>query len=325
MSTVAIGTDVNQACPKTLDHIIAQPLLQENLKIFVSAYWNERAVGRISGLPPILLSSAPSGGKTTVGLCLHNELANTRLVETIGESLNNLAELYDICLQADDDTTIFVDECQGVGASAAHVWLKILSEGILCLPKGKCARNYSIPMPKGTTYIFATTHEFCLSSALRSRFKVFRFDEYTEDGLFEILKQRSVSLRWEIESEECLRYIAQRSKFMPRLALSNLQASYNVCRSDNREVITLDDVIKSFRLSQTDNELGLDALDMKYLRILSESSPAQLNVIASKIGLPARTIQEVVEPYLLKQGLFDKINSNRVITDTGNIYIENNE
>ena len=321
MTSEVIGTDVSQVSPKTLDHIIGQPILTESLKVVISAYWNERSAGRDIALSPILLCSPPSGGKTTVAMCIHNELANGKFVETIGESLNHLPDLYASLMDSDEDTTIFVDECQGIGSSATHVLLKVLSEGKLCLPKGKSASKYhTIPIAKGITYIFATTHEFCLSSALRSRMRTYRFDEYTSQTIYEILKQRFISLKWQIESDDCLLYIAQRSKLMPRLALSNLQASYNVCRGDNREIIKLRDVKKAFWLSQTDNELGLDKLDMSYLGILFSHSPAKLNVIASKLGLPNRTIQEVVEPYLIKQGLIDK-RPDRYITEQGKLFL----
>ena len=321
MKIDVIGTDISQVSPKTLDHIIGQPILTESLKVTISAYWNERSAGRDIALSPILLCSPPSGGKTTVASCIHNELAKSKFVETIGESLNHLPDLYASLMDADEDTTIFVDECQGMGASAAHVLLKILSEGKLCLPKAKSASKYhTIPVAKGITYIFATTHEFCLSSALRSRMRTYRFDEYTSKTIFEILKQRATSLKWQVESDQCLHYIAQRSKLMPRLALSNLQASYNVCRGDNREVIELNDVQRAFWLSQTDNEMGLDKLDISYLEILLSHSPAKLNVIASKLGLPNRTIQEVVEPYLIKQGLIDK-KPDRCITEQGKIFL----
>jgi Holliday junction DNA helicase RuvB len=322
MEENTVGSSIEQASPKTLDHIIAQPYLQESLKIYVSAYWNERAVGRISCLPPILLCSPPSGGKTTVAQCIHNELANSKLIETIGESLNRLPELYDICLEADSETTVFVDECQGMGAAPIHIWLKILSEGKLSIPKGTSARkNYTIPVAQGITFIFATTHEYCLSSALRSRLRVFRLEEYTEQGLFEILQQRATSLKWKVGTEECLRYIAQRSKSMPRLALSYLQASYNVCRSESRDWITFDDVKKTFYLSQTDNPLGLDKLDVQYLKTLREESPTKLNILAARIGMPARTLQEVVEPFLLKIG-FIKKNADRLITESGREFID---
>jgi len=323
MTPFSMGNSIQQATPQTLDHIIGQPLLVENLKVYISAYWNDRAEGRTSSLPPILLCSPPSGGKTTVANCIHNELANSKLIETIGESLNQLTEIYDICMEA-DDTTVFVDEFQGMGSAAMHLWLKILSEGKLSISKGKSGRKtYTIPVAKGITFIFATTHEYCISSALRSRLRTFRFDEYSEQGILQILQQRASSLKWEVSNEECLSYIAQRSKFMPRLALANLQNSYNVCRSVNREVITIDDIKKAFRLSQSDNPLGLDKLDMQYLTILHDNCTSKLNVIASRIGIPTRTVQEVIEPFLLKNGLIDKRNSDRLLTECGRNFVEN--
>ena len=97
--------------------------------------------------------------------------------------------------------------------------------------------------------------------------------------------------------------------------------AWNVCASDNRAVITLSDVLRAFELLDID-ELGLDTLERSYLKELNKHDSMKLNVIASKIGLPRQTICSVIEPYLLRQDLIEKIGSDRCITDKGKSHIE---
>ena len=137
------------------------------------------------------------------------------------------------------------------------------------------------------------------------------------------MAQRAFALGWEVESEEVLLEIGRRSKATPRIALQrNLQMAWNIACSNNRSLITMDDVNKAFYLLQIDEE-GLDTIERNYLKELSRHKSMKLNVIASKIGLPTMTIASVIEPYLLRTELIDKDGSNRVITEKGRTHIEN--
>ena len=116
--------------------------------------------------------------------------------------------------------------------------------------------------------------------------------------------------------------IAKRSKATPRIAIQrNLQMAWNIACSNNRTVITMNDVNRAFHLLQID-ELGLDTIERNYLKELSKHKSMKLNVIASKLGLPTRTISSVIEPYLLRQELIFKDGSNRVLTPKGKTHIE---
>ena len=149
-----------------------------------------------------------------------------------------------------------------------------------------------------------------------------RTDYYTTETLADILGHRAYALGWEIESKDVLTEIAKRSKSTPRIAIQrNLQMAWNIACSNNRSVITMDDVKKAFHLLQID-ELGLDQIERNYLKELSKHKSMKLNVIASKMGLPTRTISNVIESYLLRQELIHKDGSNRVITDKGKTHIQ---
>jgi holliday junction DNA helicase RuvB len=195
--------------------------------------------------------------------------------------------------------------------------LTAISERKLYLP-----RNHSSKVPRTIplapfVLILATTHEFQLQIALRNRMRIYcRFDYYSIDNLVEILRQRIRSLGWAYESEDVLHFLGSRSKKTPRLSLNYLQMAFNVASSNSRTIITKDDVIEAFRLLQVDG-MGLDPVEQFYLQELAKQGSAKLNFLSSKIGLPHRTLSEVIEPYLLRAELITKEGVDRVITEKG--------
>ena len=130
-----------------------------------------------------------------------------------------------------------------------------------------------------------------------------RFEFYSEEELTTVLKHRAKCLRWEVE-EQVLPLIAKRSRGTPRLALRLLQACYRVCRSTGEIGITQDHLQRACDLEQID-EIGLGPIEQRYVGVLREG-PSRLNMIASLLGLPARTIAHVTEPFLIRAGLVVK-------------------
>ena len=312
------GTDVNQVEITSLSHIKGQPQVQELLRVSIDAYFQNRANNEDSILGPVLLLGPSGTGKTITAKAIHCELANLHLIESNGEMLNNTTELISILMLADENTTILIDECQALSTKAQHILLTAISERKLYVPKGRSAKGKrEIPLAP-FLLVLASTHEFQLQEALRNRARVVcRFDYYSSETLTGIVKQRADALGWKYESVSVLEELAKRAKQTPRLALNrNLQMARNVCTSNNRNTITQDDVAEAFRLLEIDS-LGLDSLERSYLRELSKYESMKLNVIASKIGLPRRTIASVIEPYLLRTELIEKRGSDRVITDKG--------
>jgi len=321
-----MGTDVNQVEITSLSHIHGQPQVQELLRVNIDAYFQNKANNVNSGCGPFLLLGPSGVGKTLTAKAIHAELANLKMIESNGEMLNNPIELMSALLSADDNTTVFIDECQALSTRSQHILLTAISEKKLYLPRGASSKSKrEIPLAN-FVLILASTHEFQLQDALRNRARVFcRFDYYSIDDLTGIVKQRADALNWKYESIEVLREIAKRAKQVPRLALNrNLQMAWNVCSSNDRSVITMNDVFEAFRLLGICS-LGLDSIERQYLRELSKHKNMKLNVISSKIGLPTQTISSVIEPYMLRQELIHKDGSNRVITEKGKAHIENVE
>jgi Holliday junction DNA helicase RuvB len=143
-----------------------------------------------------------------------------------------------------------------------------------------------------------------------------RFDYYRVEDLAEILRQRATQIGWKWESPEIFTVIAQRSKQTPRLAIRHLETCYQVTRSQGAETMTMDYVRKAFELSEID-DFGLDHLERSYLKLLADENSLRLNVLSARLGLPSRTVQEIVEAYLVQEGLIDKQGGLRVITEKG--------
>ncbi len=285
MEERTIGTDVNQFEITSLSKIKGQKKVSDLLKVNLDAYFQSRTTGNPSTLGPVLLCGPSGTGKTLVAKAIHSELANLKLIETNGEMLSNSAELVSILLSATKDTTIFIDECQGMNSRSQHILLTALSEKVIYVPRRNNNKNkQTIPL-ENFTLILATTHEYCLQDALRNRIRIYcRFEHYNLTDLTDIIRQRALALQWDIESEDVLIEIAKRSKKTPRIALNrNLQMCWNVCSSQGREIITIDDVYEAFRLLNID-ALGLDELERNYLKILQENGPTALNVISSKLA-----------------------------------------
>ena len=320
-----IGTDVNQIEITSLSHINGQPQVQEVLRVSIDAFFQNRAVNPDSCFGPVILLGPSGVGKTLTAKAIHCELANLKLVESNGEMLNSTHELTSILLTADENTTVFIDECQALSTKAQHLLLTAISEKKLYLPRGISSKaKRQIPLAN-FSLILASTHEFQLQDALRNRMRIYcRFDYYQLEDLTNIVRQRADALNWQYESIDILIHIASRAKQTPRLALNrNLQMAWNVCSSNDRNIITIDDVNEAFRLLRID-ELGLDSIERKYLKELSRHKTMKLNVIASKIGLPRATISTVIEPYLLRTELIEKLSSERTITIKGKEHIQNN-
>ena len=165
MAEKTIGTDVNQIDITSLSHINGQPQVQEVLRVSIDAFFQNRAVNPDSCFGPVILLGPSGVGKTLTAKAIHCELANLKLIESNGEMLNSTHELTSILLTADENTTVFIDECQALSVKAQHLLLTAISEKKLYIPKGRSTKSKrEIPLAN-FALILASTHEFQLQDA----------------------------------------------------------------------------------------------------------------------------------------------------------------
>lgn len=151
--------------------------------------------------------------------------------------------------------------------------------------------------------------EYGLLSPLLQRLRlILRFDFYGVEDLTTLVLQRSRALGWSVH-EELLPQIAQRSRGTPRLALRLLQSCRRVCRSEGEQTINMGHLLRACELEQID-EIGLGPSEQQYLRAVADGA-SRLNVIGSLLGLPARSVAQVIEPFLLRSGLLVKDDNGR--------------
>jgi len=325
MNNHNVRSDVNQVEPISLYCIRGQKEVIDALRVRLQAYFNVRSdTGNAKqAFGPVALVGPSGTGKTLVAKAIHAELGNLRLCQTNGETINTRSELSKILLGADKDTTILIDEAQGMNTKTQHILLTAISERFLPIDVGsaRCPRGIKL---ESFTLILATTHEYLLQEALRDRMRIYcRFHRYSVSDLVEIVDQRAKTLGWSYESREVLWKIAERAKGTARLALNrNLQGCWEMAQSHDHDSITTTDADGAFFYMKIDN-LGLDETDREYLQILAMDGHVALNVISSKLGLPSKTIQDIIEPYLIRENLVTKDRySMRVITQEGRNHVE---
>ena len=226
--------------------------------------------------------------------------------EVLGQSIASPSDLNAVLLQAKEKSVVHIDEAHELRKEFQTALYLAIDQRKLILSGGK--QIESLPIAD-FTLLLSTTDEYCLLQPLRDRMRlILRFEFYSEDELTIVLRHRAKCLHWDVH-EEVPSLISRKARGTPRIALRLLQSCYRVCRSLGESTITLDHLKRACDLEQID-ELGLGPNEQNYLSILS-GGPQRVNVIASLLGLPARTVSHVVEPFLLRIGLVVKDDQGR--------------
>jgi Holliday junction DNA helicase RuvB len=293
-------SDINDAKPTSLSHIVGQKSVVEQLRVALDAAFEDG-----KKLDDCLLVGPPGLGKTQIAAVLAQELA-VKCHETLGQSITSPADLNTILLSAKDKEIVFIDEAHELQKVFQTALYLAVDKRKVCVVGSKSVQ--SIPLAN-FTLVLGTTDEFFLLSPLRDRMKLLlRFQFYAPDDLAHIVHHRAKALGWAVD-ELVPPMIAQRSRGTPRLALRLLQSCRRFCRSRGKQTITLDHLRKACALEGMD-ELGLGPTEQQYLRALADGA-SRLNVIATLLGLPSRTVADVTEPFLIRSGLVLKDDQGR--------------
>lgn len=303
--------DLAQAEPETLHEMIGQSQAKNQL---VTAIRSAVADGRMLDSPLLMLG--PGGcGKTQSARCVANMVGATDFRTVLGSSIRSPADIAGIFLEQKRGSVLFVDEAVLPNPVQLAIYLALDSRKIFLPTAGRSPVALDI---EPFVLILATTHAYCLNDSMRQRCRVIvNFKHYSCDELQEIARRRSHSLGWSVD-DDVFREASIRGRGTPRLVLRLLNASMRTTRAEGAERITWEHFRQACFLEGVDRE-GCDSVEQQYLEILLEHGPSRLGMIASRMGLPRRTVEQVVEgEWLIRGGFIGKDDqSRRVLTEKG--------
>ena len=298
--------------PQTLDEYIGQEKAKQNLKIYIEA-----AKQRGDVLDHVLFYGPPGLGKTTLAGIIANEMG-THLKVTSGPAIEKPGEMAAILNNLQDGDILFVDEIHRLNRQVEEVLYPAMEDYAIdiMIGKGASARSIRLDLPK-FTLVGATTRAGMLTAPLRDRFGVVnRLEFYTEQELQTIIMRSANVLDVEIDKKGALE-LARRSRGTPRLANRLLKRVRDFAQVKYDGVITEEVASYALDLLGVDRQ-GLDHVDRNILLTMIEKfqgGPVGLDTLAASIGEDAGTIEDVYEPYLLKNGLIQRTPRGRVVTE----------
>lgn len=297
--------------PRLFDEFNGQDKLVENLKVFVKA-----AKLRDEALDHVILAGPPGLGKTTLANIISNELESNIRV-TSGPVLEKAGDLAGILTNLEKHDVLFIDEIHRLNTSVEEFLYSAMEDYKidLIIDKGPGARSVQLSL-NPFTLIGATTRAGLLSSPLRSRFGINLHLEYYDSGVLEkIIKRSAELLKVKIEGNAA-REIAGRSRGTPRIANSLLRRVRDFAQVKHMKEIDL--TITEFALEALNiDKSGLDEMDNRILLVILEKfngGPVGISTIATAVGEDAGTIEEVYEPFLIKEGYIKRTPRGREIT-----------
>ncbi|MBQ7925601.1 MAG: Holliday junction branch migration DNA helicase RuvB [Lachnospiraceae bacterium] len=297
--------------PQKLDDYIGQSKVKEALKVYIEA-----AKLRHDSLDHVLFYGPPGLGKTTLAGIIANEMG-VHLKVTSGPAIEKPGEMAAILNNLEEGDLLFVDEIHRLNRQVEEVLYPAMEDYCIdiMIGKGSSARSVRLELPH-FTLVGATTRAGLLTAPLRDRFgMIHHLEFYTVQELQQIIMHSARILNVELEPSGALE-MAKRSRGTPRLANRILKRVRDFAQVKYDGIITREVASAALDLMEVD-KLGLDHIDRNILETMIskfDGGPVGLDTLAAAIGEDAGTIEDVYEPYLIKNGFINRTPRGRVVS-----------
>jgi Holliday junction DNA helicase RuvB len=313
VSAEADGQDSNEfgLRPQSLDDFIGQKAEKENLKIFIEA-----ARARGEAMDHLLFHGPPGLGKTTLSQIISRELG-VNFRATSGPVIAKAGDLAAILTHLEERDVLFIDEIHRLNPAVEEILYPAMEDFQLDLVigEGPAARNVRIDLPP-FTLVGATTRAGLLTTPLRERFGIpIRLHFYEVDELELIVSRGAKLLKLNLTADGA-HEIAKRSRGTPRVAvrlLRRVRDFAEVAGADRIDKIKADAALNRLNVDHK----GLDAMDRRYLMCVAKDfngGPVGVESVAASLSEQRDTIEDIIEPFLIQQGLLQRTPRGRIAT-----------
>ena len=300
--------------PSSLAEFVGQNKVKENLSVFIEA-----AGRRGEQLDHVLLYGPPGLGKTTLAHIIASELG-VNIRSTSGPVFQSAVQLLGILTQLETRDVVFIDEIHRLSHIVEEHLYPAMEEFRceLIVDKGPHARHYSLQI-EPFTLIGATTRAGMITPPMRSRFGVVaRLDFYSPDDLYSIVKRSAGLLGVRIDDDGAAE-IASRSRGTPRIVNRLLRRVRDFAQIKGDGTIDLEMAKYALEKLEVD-ERGLNEMDRRILSAIIEKfsgGPVGIGSLAVAVSEESDTIEDVYEPFLIQQGLLQRTQRGRIVTESG--------